>query len=106
MLWPDGFVWCLTARQIGVSAGVATEKKMKRQEGTVSKTWKDANVVPIHKKGSKTNPGNYCPISLTSIFCNILGKFIEEENIHRMISNNLLNNAQYGFRSKRSCASQ
>ncbi|KAG0971598.1 hypothetical protein G6F28_014258 [Rhizopus arrhizus] len=29
--------------------------------------WRQAQVVPIHKKGDPTSPGNYRPISLTSI---------------------------------------
>jgi len=31
--------------------------------------WKLANVVPVFKKGSKSTPGNYRPISLTSVCC-------------------------------------
>ncbi|KFV61625.1 RNA-directed DNA polymerase from mobile element jockey, partial [Dryobates pubescens] len=29
--------------------------------------WKRANVVPIHKKGRMEEPGNYRPVSLTSV---------------------------------------
>ena len=29
--------------------------------------WKLANVCPIYKSGCHKNPGNYCPVSLTSI---------------------------------------
>ena len=76
------------------------------EEGTIPKAWKDADVVPIHKKGLKTNPGNYRPISLTSIFSKILEKFIKEEISHHMTNNELLNNAQYGFWSKRFCVLQ
>ena len=35
--------------------------------GDIPDEWKLANVVPIHKKGSKSNVENYRPISLTSI---------------------------------------
>ena len=31
--------------------------------------WKDARVTPLFKKGQKSNPGNYHPVSLTSIVC-------------------------------------
>ena len=36
------------------------------QEGRLPESWKDAHVTPIHKKGKKTTPGNYRPVSLTS----------------------------------------
>jgi len=74
------------------------------KEGKVPKAWKDANIKPIQKKGSKTNPGNYCPISLTSLFSKTLEKFIKEI-LHHMIINNLLGKA-YGFRSNHSCVLQ
>ena len=36
--------------------------------------WKDATITPLYKKGSKCEPKNYCPISLTSGICKILEK--------------------------------
>ncbi|KFV67069.1 RNA-directed DNA polymerase from mobile element jockey, partial [Dryobates pubescens] len=35
--------------------------------GEVPGDWKLANVVPIHKKGRMEEPGNYRPVSLTSV---------------------------------------
>ena len=36
-------------------------------EGYVPEDWRRANVTPIYKKGPKTDPCNYRPVSLTSI---------------------------------------
>ncbi|KAK4821781.1 hypothetical protein QYF61_002197 [Mycteria americana] len=35
--------------------------------GDIPEDWKKANVTPIYKKGLKKHPGNYRPISLTSV---------------------------------------
>ncbi|KFV79883.1 RNA-directed DNA polymerase from mobile element jockey, partial [Struthio camelus australis] len=35
--------------------------------GEVPEDWKKANVTPAFKKGKKEEPGNYRPVSLTSI---------------------------------------
>ena len=40
--------------------------------GDVPTDWRTAHVSPIYKKGSKYNPENYRPISLTCICCKIL----------------------------------
>jgi len=35
--------------------------------GEMPEDWRKANVIPIFKKGKKEDPGNYRPVSLTSI---------------------------------------
>jgi len=37
------------------------------QSGEVPSDWKKGNVSPIFKKSKKDNPGNYQPVSLTSV---------------------------------------
>lgn len=43
--------------------------------GTIPVDWKKANVTSMYKKGDKTNPSNYHPVSLTSVSCHCLKKF-------------------------------
>ena len=45
-------------------------------EGKLPQQWKDANVTPLHKKGPKSEVGNYRPVSLTSIPCKLLETII------------------------------
>ncbi|KAK1213491.1 PARP8 ribosyltransferase, partial [Pygoscelis papua] len=44
--------------------------------GEVPDDWRLANVTPIYKKGRKEDPGNYRPVSLTSVPGKILERFI------------------------------
>lgn len=75
--------------------------------GKIPKEWKDARVTPLFKnKGSKLDAGNYRPVSLTSIVCKTLEKVIRKEMIDHLITNNLLSDSQFGFRSGRSCILQ
>jgi len=44
--------------------------------GEVPDDWRIASVTPIYKKGRKENPGNYRPVSLTSVPGKIMERFI------------------------------
>ena len=73
------------------------------QLGKVPSDWKCANVTPIFKKGDKSQPGNYRPISLTSIVCKLMETIIRDNMVKFLEDNAILNNSQHGFRNKRSC---
>ena len=74
--------------------------------GEVPEDWKAANVTPIYKKGSKQDPFNYRPISLTSVPCRLLEKIVQN-HLHKYLEcNNLLSKDQHGFRTIRSCLTQ
>ena len=60
--------------------------------------WKRANIVPIHKGGSKEEPLNYRPVSLTSILCKLCEKIIKKRWIKYLEEKKLLSPGQFGFR--------
>ena len=72
--------------------------------------WHKANVTCVFKKGDKHQPGNYRPISLTSITCKLLEHIVcRHLRCHlrcHLESNNILSKLNYGFRSGHSCETQ
>ena len=74
--------------------------------GMLPEVWKLGKVVPIYKKGDKHNPGNYRPVSLTSVSCKVLESLIRDALMQHLTTHGLLSDAQHGFRPKRSCSTQ
>ena len=76
------------------------------EEGILPQGRKYGNVTPIFKKGKKHQPGNYRPVSLTSITCRVMEKLVRNEIMEHLINNNLLSKFQHGFIKARSCTTQ
>ena len=74
--------------------------------GLFPQIWKHANVVPVHKKNEKNLKGNYRPISLLPIFGKILEKLIYDSLYSHLVSSELLNPNQSGFRPGDSTVNQ
>ena len=75
-------------------------------QGKIPHDWKNAFISPIFKKGDRHKPSNYRPVSLTSICCKILEHIVYNHVIKHLDDHHLLNDAQPGFRKRRSCESQ
>ena len=58
--------------------------------GIVPSDWRTAHVSPIYKKGSKYNPENYRPISLTCICCKILEHVVVSSIMTHADTHNIL----------------
>ena len=71
--------------------------------GQLPTQWKRANVIPVYKKGDKTNLQNYRPISLTSVVCKLLEKIVVQQLLEHCQDNGLLASQQHGFLPRRSC---
>ena len=71
--------------------------------GKIPVEWKVANVVALHKNGSRDTALNYRPVSLTSILCKVYEKFVRKHILGFM--ENKITTAQHGFVNKRSCLS-
>ena len=73
------------------------------REGVVPEDWKRANVTPIYKKGPKADPGNYRPVSLTSVSCKVMESILRDQMVEHLEANRLIGSTQHGFVKGRSC---
>ncbi|KAK4828554.1 hypothetical protein QYF61_027523 [Mycteria americana] len=71
--------------------------------GEVPVDWRLANVTPIFKKGRKEDPGNYRPVSLTSVPGKIMERFILSALNRHVQANQGIRPSQHGFMKGRSC---
>ena len=88
----------------GISPALTILFRKSLSEGVVPTDWRIANVTPIYKKGKKSDPGNYRPVSLTSIVGKLMEGHIKRELEKHLEENDLITDTQHGFMGGKSCA--
>lgn len=68
--------------------------------------WKIGQISALFKKGDKTLPSNYRPVSLTSVLCKVMEKLIRKKIVEHMNTQNLFSDKQFGFIGGRSTSLQ
>ena len=86
-----------------ISTPLAHVFNMSLQEEIVPLEWKEANIIPLFKKGSRNKSVNYRPVSLTSVICKLLEAIIRDHMMDFLIKHKLINPSQHGFLKARSC---
>jgi len=69
----------------------------------VPEDWRKANDTPVFKKGKKEDPGNYRPVSLTSIPGKMMEQLILEVIIKQVEEKKVIRSSQHGFTKGKSC---
>ena len=101
---PDGIhpmVLNKCAESLGVPLSIIFTRSY--EEGVVPSDWREANVSPIHKKGDRNDPGNYRPVSLTSVVCKVMESIVKDRLLTELESRKVLTQCQHGFRAGKSC---
>ena len=80
-----------------ISTPLAKVFNLALEEGIVPSEWKEANMTPLFKKGSRNKPENYRPVRLTSVVCKLLETLIRDHMVEFLVKHNLINTFQYGF---------
>ena len=80
--------------------------KKSLESGEVPQSLKHGIITPIFKKGSKGDPANYRPVTLTSHLIKVFERVIASKLMDFMETYNKFNPHQHGFRKGRSCLSQ
>ena len=74
--------------------------------GVVPSQWKKALVTGIYKKGEKSDPANYRPISLTCLCCKIQEHIVLSHVAKHLSQHKILLDSQHGFRERLSTVTQ
>ena len=75
---------------------------MSLQEGIVLLEWKEANIIPLFKKGARNQSVNYRSVSLTSVICKLFEAIIRDHMMDFPINHKLINHSQHWFLKARS----
>ena len=54
------------------------------ETGDVPQEWRDALIVPLLKKGNKSDPCNYRPVSLTSVVCKVMERIVKDNVVEHL----------------------
>ena len=86
-------------QEMSRATSVPLEKifKLSLESGECPDDWRSANVTYIHKKGDRTNPSNYRPVSLTSQVSKVLESIVRKHILQHLDANNILNDKQHGL---------
>ena len=67
------------------------------ESGLLPADWKKANVSAIYKKGPKSDPKNYRPVSLTTLTCKIMEHIVCSHLSRHLSANSIITPLQHGF---------
>ena len=61
--------------------------------------WKNAKIIPLHKKDDQLNPKNFRPVAILPVFSKVLERVVFNQIIEYLSSNNLLHPSHHAYRA-------
>ncbi len=104
---PDGIpsaVLCILSYELAYPLALIFSERL--ASGIVPPAWKLADITPLFKKGSASEPANYRPISITSAVCRVFERILVDHAMHYLVPNGMLSDEQFGFLKRRSAELQ
>ena len=95
------FVLKNCSNQISVALEIIFKKSFNESE--IPEQWREANITPLFKKGSKLVASNYRPVSLTSVCCKLMEGIVRDRIMNHLNDYDLISSSQHGFVPKRAC---
>ncbi len=100
---PDGIHPHVLHEIIGFAKPLLILYQQSFNTATLPKDWTDANICALHKKGARTDPNNYRPVSLTSHVIKTFERLILYHIRDYCSDYNILSCNQHGFQAGKSC---
>ena len=91
------------AQNLAIPLSILFNKSLK--EGA-DDSWCRATITAIFKKGMKSSPNNYRPVSLTSVISKIMESVLRDKILEHLIKHEILTDPQHGFVPDRDCMTQ
>ena len=66
--------------------------------GKYPSSWNTGKIIPLHKKGDRSDPGNYRGITISSCLGKLFNSILNSRLQKFLVSNNILQDEQIGFR--------
>ena len=88
-------VWRELAGVVARLHSVIFEKSW--QSGEIPGDWKKGSITSIFKKGKKDDPGNYQPVSVTSVLQKVMEQTLQETMLRHVEGREEIRENQHGF---------
>ena len=100
---PDGYCpFLLTKLLSSISGPLSIIYQSFMSTGNIPDSWKTSIITPLFKKGTASDPNNYRPVAITSIFSKLMERVIVSQTSNHLKELGLISKEQHGFLKGRS----